>query len=157
MAKTIKNFSQYAIAYTAWVFSWVIFVWFILLSRQVILAALRNYWVQGSFQREMSINFIDRAYIVVIGLLWIILMVIVESYFRNGIKKNKLYQRIGKILGPEITAIFLVDLLMALMVGFLGQPWTRWIILLVECLAGFALIWVGWFMKNHQKINTARV
>lgn len=156
MKTNLKKIYLYALAYISWVFSWVIFVWFILLSRETFLAVLRNFWAPGSFTRQMSITFIDRAYVIFIGIIWVILMIVTESYFRNGIIKGNLYQRLGKVIGVELAAIFLVDLVMVLLQGYNSQPWTRLAILFFELVVSLALIWLGWF-KYPNKLKTPRI
>jgi hypothetical protein len=156
MKKNFGNFFQYAVYFIAWVISWLLFAYFIIIGRTVLLSILRNYWIQGHFNREYAMNFIDRMFVLILGLAWVIFMLVIESYFRNGVKKKNLYQRIGKVLGPEILAIFMIDLLMVSFTGFAVQPWSRLLLMLLELLAGLGLVWVGWFMKRKNPIE-ARV
>jgi hypothetical protein len=156
MKKNIDTIFQYAVYFVSWVFSWLIFAYFLVIGRTVLMSILRSYWVQGRFNRDYAMNFIDRMYVLILGIAWVIFMLVVESYFRHGIKKNVLYQRIGKVLGPELLAIVLIDLLMIALTGVTTQPWSRWLLILLELFAGLGLVWVGWFMKRKNPIE-ARV
>ncbi len=150
--KKLNSVGKYIIAYSAWVIFILLFLWIILLSRETFLGFLRNFWVQGYFSRKMAITFIDRIFVLFIGITWLVLMIVIESYFRNGIKKGNLIQRISKVVGSEVFAIFIVDLTMTSLGGLIGLPWTRWAFLLLELVIGSGLILVGWKFAK-RKIN----
>lgn len=157
MAK-IKNLTTYAIAYAMWIASFLLWVLFMFLSRTAILDILGTFYVQGGteigrFQRGKEVQFIDRAYLVGTGLIWLVLMIVVESYFRNGAEKGDLARRIGRIVGPELLLIFASDLTLAFVNGLGLLPWTRWLILLGELVLGGIGLWLAFKAAPPRKLS----
>lgn len=143
----IKIISRYALAYTTWIISFLLWVWFMFLGRDAITTLLALYYYQGKFQRGKEIQFISQGWLFLTGLIWLVLMVFVENYMRVGAGKKDFDRRIGKVLAPEVVLIFIADLALASAAGLGGLPVLRWLILLVELAAGIALIWLarkGW-------------
>jgi hypothetical protein len=138
--KKITRISQYIIAYASWAIFILLFLVILLLGRETWLAALRNYWARDNLARQYSINFLDRVFVLIVGITWLILMLVIESYFRNGITKGNLIHRVSTGLGYEILVIFLIHLAMTWMVGITAQPITRWIVLVLELVIGGGLI-----------------
>jgi hypothetical protein len=64
---------------------------------------------QRQIMHQMMIRFLDKTYLFILGLAWIILMVVVEEYFRTGVKKGVLIQRFALVFGIEMLLIFIFD------------------------------------------------
>ncbi len=86
------------------------------------------------------VDFLDKAFIIILGLTWLALMVIIEEYFRNGVQKGDLFKRIARMTGPILLCIFVVDLLMFWLEGVRAGNWIRWLILAGELGIGLALL-----------------
>ena len=139
----LSRISQYILAYAAWVIFILLFLAILLLGRDTWLAVLRNYWAQDNIGRQYAINFLDRIFVLLLGIAWLVLMLVVESYFRNGINKGNLIHRVSSVLGFEISAIFIIHLMMTLMVGIANQTVMRWVLLVGELIIGAGLLIVG--------------
>lgn len=133
----------YFFAYLMWVVSLILWAAFIFLSRDAIVGLLSAYYYQENFQRMKAIQFFNQAYPFILGLAWVVLMLIVEQYFRNGAKKGDLAQRIARVIGPEIILIFFANLIQVFLMGFNVVPLTLWLILLVEVILGGWLVWLA--------------
>lgn len=147
----LSRVSQYILAYFSWVLFIMLFLAILLLGRETWLAVLRNYWAQEHLGRQFAINFLDRAFVLTVGITWLILMLVIESYFRNGIAKGDLIHRISVTLGWEILMIFLIHLAMTLMVGLAAQSQLRLILLIVEFLIGAGLIVISQMTLKKKK------
>lgn len=141
--KRIARFSKFIAAYVAWVFFILLFLAVMFLGRDTLLGYLRNYWSQGSISRQFAINFFDRGYVLLIGILWLILMIVVESYFRNGVIKGNLPHRVSMVFGYEILAIFLFHLLSVLLAGAASLLGLQWILLIGEFVLSAGLIFIS--------------
>lgn len=147
----LSRISQYIFAYGAWVIFIMLFLAILLLGRDTWLAALRNYWAQDHFGRQSAINFLDRAFVLAVGITWLILMLVTESYFRNGIVKGDLTHRISAVIGVEVLVIFFIHLAMTLMMGFAAQTPLRWALLGVEFVIGAGLIVISRVTAKKKK------
>lgn len=144
---------KYAVAYSTWVISLLLWVWFMFLARDAITSNLALYYYQDKFQRGKEIQFISQAWMFSTGIIWLIIMVVVENYLRVGVNKKDFIKRIGKVIAPEVLLIFLADLGLAFAQGLGQLPILRWLILLLELGAGIGLTWLaikGWKQTPQQ-------
>ena len=84
-----------------------------------------------------------------IVLIWLILMLLVEEFYRRGIKKNKLLQRFSGITGIEMILIFISDLGILFVQDWAANP-LRYLILVGEFILGVVFI-VYWRYKRIPK------
>jgi hypothetical protein len=153
--KNISRISKFLAAYLAWILFILLFLVIILLGRDTLLAFLRNYWAAHSFSRKYAIDFIDRIFVLVIGIAWLILMLIIESYFRNGVKKNILPHRLSLVFGTTISAIFVIHFLRTLMIGFTTQTLNTWSLLLLELVVSMGLLFIS--RKTTKTIKLEKI
>ena len=139
----LKNWPVYLLAYSLWIISFLLWLWFILIGRNALLGLLQTYYLDGTFQVDKMVQLWDRVYLFSTGLAWLALMVITENSFRQGIKRGDLARRVGRIMGPEFLLIFAADAILAFLFGFESIPWSRWLVLLVELAAGAGLVWLA--------------
>jgi len=143
MPEIIKKWSQYIVAYTMWIVSFLMWIYFILTSRYAILGLLQLYYVENDFQRKMELQLVDRVYVISTGIIWLILMIVVENTFRHGIVRGDLARRVGRVLAPEAILILLADAALAFLIGFDILPWSRWLLLVIELAASVSLLWLA--------------
>lgn len=149
MATKFKNWPKYALSYVSWIVSFLLWFWFILKSKETISSLLAVYYVQGplegTFQRTKVFQFFNQGYFYVVGLIWLIMMIVVEQYFRDGVRKGNLTTRICKVIGPELLLLFLSDLAHT----FVVSPSTQdWLVLVVEFVLAVGLI--GYAIRSKQ-------
>lgn len=141
MTKSAKyEWLGYILAYIMWIIVMALGVWFILVSREGLTTALAIYVSGGSsLQRFFEARFLDKVYIVAVGLLWLALVVVAEDRLRKGVRQHKLLRRFAGIAGLELLLIFVADALLLWVQG--GRTgWARWLIMGSELLVGVGLL-----------------
>jgi len=141
--KKFQQWSGYLLAYTMWIVSFLLWLGFMLLGRDALLGMLGIYFIGESFQRRLQAQFADRVFVFGTGLIWVILMIVVENYFRTGVKKGDLSRRLGRVLGPQVLLIFLADAVKAIWVDPIPLPWIRWVLLAIELTVGVGAIYLS--------------
>lgn len=141
--KKLQQWSGYLLAYTMWIVSFLLWLGFMLLGRDALLGVLGLYYIGESFQRRFQAQLVDRVFVFGTGLIWVILMILVENYFRTGVKKGDLGRRVGRVLGPQVLLIFLADAVKAIWVDPIPLPWIRWVLLAVELTVGVGTIYLS--------------
>jgi hypothetical protein len=142
----MKKGLGYVIAYLAWAVTMALGVWFILISREGVLGVLVLY-AGDSLPRMWQAKFLDKAYVVVVGLLWLVLVIVAEEYFKRGVPQRDLMRRIANVVGPELLLIFVADVGLLLLQGIGSAGWLRWLILGGELVIGMALFLLGRFLR----------
>jgi hypothetical protein len=138
-----KLFSQYAIAFIMWMVSFLLWLVFMFLSREAIAGLLIRYYLDGSLNKMKFFQFFNQWYFYLLGLAWLVLMIVVENYFRQGVIKKNLYRRISKVVGPEILLLAIINFVRSLTTSFTILDW---LITVLGLILGAALIW--WAMKT---------
>ena len=152
----MKDWSKYAAAYAAWIIAFFLWLWFLLVSWETV-KGLMLYFMGSSFQATKTQQFLERAYVFVIGIAWLAIMIVTESYFRHGIKKGDLARRVGRFMGVEVILIFIADFILAMLLGLNLIPWSRWLILLLELVAASGLIWIGFIRYKTVRPKTGNI
>jgi hypothetical protein len=147
-----KIVSTYFAAYTMWLVSFFLWLWTMFIGRSLLMGMLATTVSPGATQQGRMVQLIDRFYLLFMGLAWLVLMIVVENYFRRGAQKGEVWRRIGKVIGPQLLLAFAVDLGLALFTGAASQPVTRWLILLLEFGLGVGLVILG--MKAPRASRT---
>jgi hypothetical protein len=106
---TPQHLFGYIVAYMFWIIVLLIAFLFALISQSALELAAAKYYINDKFMHQMMIRFLDKTYLFILGLVWIILMVVVEEYFRTGVKKGVLIQRFALVFGIEMILIFVFD------------------------------------------------
>lgn len=143
-----KPWMSILLAYGMWVIFILLGVLFLVVSRNSLSTYLSMYYIQGNFQHGKEAAFINQAYFLVAALILIILMILVEEYFKNGARKGLLTRRIARVMGLQVLFIFGASTAGAVMLGF--SP----LIILVsaaELALGLFLVWFG-FKAPRQTI-----
>lgn len=132
----------YFSAYFLWIVVLLTAILFGLLSQNTFQMLAALFYIDEKFMREMLVRFLDRTYFVILGLIWLILMIVVEEYFRNSVKKGiyVLFYRFALVFGIELILIFVFDFTLWALQGW-NLSGFRIILLTIELLlgAGFLL------------------
>jgi hypothetical protein len=142
-----KIWVNYAIAYGMWVVFILLGVVYLIVSRSSLMGLLSTYYIQGHFQRGKEADLINQAYFLVFSLILLILTIVVEEYFKNGARKNRLPQRIARVMGIEMIFIFGASLAAAVLSGFSALVI---LVLVLELLLGLSLIWLGYKIPREK-------
>ena len=146
-----KLWVKYIIAYTLWMVFTIVGLLFLMVSRNSLVGLFNLYYVQDKFQRRMEIQFLDKIYLMVVAFAILILMIIVEEYFKHGAQRGDLLKRICKVFGIEILFMFAASMASAYLVGFSGLVW---LLLAVELAVSIGLTYLGIKLPAARKKNT---
>jgi hypothetical protein len=124
-----------------WTLNLVIGVWFILISQKFILGILGNNYTGKNIGRNWQVGFLDKVYLIALGLAWLVIMIVMENYFKKSVKKGTLVRRFTRIAGPEFLLVFLAYLGLLILQGINSVAWLQWLLLLVELGLGAVCIW----------------
>ncbi len=136
MTKIIK----YIGASVLWIVDLGLAFWLILISRTVFLDIFALFYKPGAWAYSHRVDLLDKVFLLILGLGWLIFMIVVESYFRAGASGDDLFQRFARVTGPVLLGIFGIDLILFWLQGVGGGNWLRWLILATELGLGFALL-----------------
>jgi hypothetical protein len=144
----IKQWFNYILAYLMWTLNLVLGIWFILISREFLLLFLGINYVGKNIARGAQVVFLDKVYLIALGLAWLIFMIVMENDFKKSARKGILMKRFARIAGPEFLLVFAADLGLLILQGLSAAVWLRWLILLAELGLGAACIWYARSMKQ---------
>ncbi len=139
----VKTWTTYIASYVMWIVSFLLWLWLMFIGRNLLTGLLAATVSPGATQQARMVQLLDRVYMLVMGLIWLVLMLVVENYFRRGAQKGDLWRRIGRVIGPQVLLIFAVDLGLILFTGAAYQPATRWLLLALEIVLGVGFILLG--------------
>jgi len=152
--KMIKQWLSYVLAYLLWTLNLVIGIWFILISREFWLGFLGITYAGDNVGRGFQVGFLDKVYLVALGLAWLIFMIVLEDDFKKSVTKGILMQRFTRIAGPEFLLVFMADLGLLILQGPNSTAWPRWLLLLVEL--GLAALCV-WYTRSRPRLEADKM
>lgn len=148
-----KKAVRYLVAYLMWVVVMLLGVWFILISREGLIGALKIYYVGTSFTRNAQVQLIDKAYPVIVGLIWLVMMIVAETSFRNGVKQGNLLNRFARYAGPELLLIFFADLLLFSLAASRTRTNLQLFIMAVELIVGVLLVIMAYRLPHKVRLG----
>ena len=148
-----KLWVKYLIAYGMWIVFTLAGIYFVIISRTSLVGFLDLYFVPkevlGTFQRGKEAQFIDKAYLLVASFIVLILMIVVEEYFKHGARRGDLAKRLCRVFGREMLFIFAASLASAFLVGF--SP-LIWLALFAELIASIVMIYFGAKLPGAKRL-----
>ena len=85
----MKEGLHYIIAYLLWFVVLALGLWCFLIGREVVLEMLSGY-AEGTTRQAGLYRFIDKLYVLLAGMTWLVLALAIEDYFRRGIQRYSL-------------------------------------------------------------------
>lgn len=137
-----RSWLVYIGMYLAWAIVAALGFWLLLVSRQVFTYVAARY-VGDDIVRGWQVRFYDKVFFIVVALFVLALFTLTESYLRKGIARRNVVQRFAKIAGVELLVLFVLDVVLVVLQGFVAIGWSRWLILVAELGIGVALFAVG--------------
>lgn len=147
-----KEWFQTIFAYVMWLICLLLGFWLILASREVERTTLTLYYAGTSITRHVQVGLLDQAYFIFTGLLWLILMIFSEEYFRKGVAKKELLYRGAVVIAPELLLIALSELSLVLELGFYQQSWLNWLRTILELLASGFLFRMAVIIRRKKTL-----
>jgi|RhiMetdeSRZDD1v2_1073273.scaffolds.fasta_scaffold44124_3 hypothetical protein len=131
---------RYLIAYVLWIVDLGLGIWLLILSRTALLGILGLRYKQGAVSYVHQVDFVDKMFVLLLGLAWLTLMIVLEQSFRKSALTEKLLQRFARVTGILLLALFVVDLILFWVQGVGSGDWRRWLLLAAELGIGIVLI-----------------
>jgi phosphatidylglycerophosphate synthase len=113
----IKQWLSYLLAYVMWTLNLVIGVWVILISREFLVDFLGITYAGQNIGRGWQAGFLDKVYLIALGVAWLAFMIAIEDDFKKSVKKGTLMRRFTRIVGPEFLLVFLAYLGLLILQG----------------------------------------
>ena len=87
-------------------------------------------------------RFIDRAYLVITGIIWLVSWLYLEAYYSGAVKKRKLWASVLRVTGAELVLLFLLTIL-PMFFATNGVNWIGAGLSTLALLAGLGLLWLS--------------
>jgi hypothetical protein len=142
-----KKLVRYITAYVLWAIFLLLGVWLLVLSREAFLGTLSQYYVHDDIVRSWQGRFFDRAFLVIIGLIWMLFAVLAEFSLRTGVRSGYLFIRFARFCGPALLLSFVADSWLLWLQGVSSLDWLRALVLFLELVLGIALLIYGRSVK----------
>ena len=137
--------------YLLWFAAVALGFWLALQLRTFIEVSMIALYVKNNLWRAREAGFVDKVTFSILICAWVIGVVIVEEYLRNGAARQLLMKRFARVFGPGLLVLFLVDLFNLLMLGMSSAGWPQWLLLAGELLIGVLITRSGQFFKSRDK------
>ncbi len=137
MSKTLPSL---VLVYGLWFVFTALGILFLILSWYGFTAILNLYLVPPSLDAPNQVAFLNRAYFLLVGIVLLVMVIVVEEYFKKGIATGTLAKRVSLVFGVEFLCLFVSILISLLIFGF--SPILFGILaLLLAC--GIAMVWLS--------------
>lgn len=159
----IRKASEYILAYALWVMSSALGVfigfWAVRSAGSAIVELLTLGQTMGTPEQRFQVAFTRNAYdrfgVVALGVLGVVMVVIIEHYYRTGVDQNMLPRRVVLVTLIEVGVLFVALAIQVALAGVMGL-FTIWSILMplgVLALAA-ALSWALTRLPKQATTNT---
>lgn len=95
-------------------------------------------------------RFMDKAYLIVAGIIWLFAWMWLEGYFSHAVEKNRLWPCIMQMAGAELVLLFLLTFLPIFSTGG-AVNWSRFVLITLALIAGVALLWISRRMLSQKR------
>jgi hypothetical protein len=136
----MKKVFSLAIAYGMWIVDLALAFWLFYISRDAYLGIFALFYKKGQWGYSHLVDFLDKTFMLLLGLSWLTFMIVVEEYLRAGIHKGNLLKRFARVTGPVLLGLFVVDLILFWLGGIGSGNWFRWLILAGELGIGLVML-----------------
>jgi hypothetical protein len=137
--------------YLVWIPTVALLFWVALQLRTAIEIGLSAFFVRDNPANIRVADIIDKYSFAALICIWIVVIVLIEAYLRNGIRGNTLIERFTRIFGPGLALLFLVDLFNLLMLEMNSAGWLRWLGIAGELLFGGGISYYGYIFLRRKK------
>lgn len=148
----LRKTSEYILAYALWIITsavgTLIAFWAVRSTLSTVAEVMTMAALQGTsserFQVTFTRNTVDRFGVVILGVLAVIMVVVVEHFYRTGVEEGCLLRRFLLVTTIEFGTLFVALALQVALAGMLGL-FTIWSVLvpLLVLAATVALSWLS--------------
>ena len=136
--------------YLLWFAAVALGFWLALQLRTFIELSMIVLYVKDNVSLVREADVVDKVTFAILICTWVVGVVFVEEYLRNGAARQLLMKRFARVFGPGLLVLFLVDLFNLLMLGMRSTGWPQWLLLAGELLLGVLITRSGQFFKKPR-------
>jgi len=144
-----KWFLEFSI-YLIWFPIVALLFWLAIELRSAIEIGLSAFIMGSNPWNARYADLIDKYSFAAIICIWILAIILIEAYLRNGLRDKSMTKRFTRIFGPGLLGLFLVDLFIALTPLMNPTGWMSWVAVAVEFLAGGAITYYGYVRLGRK-------
>ena len=85
---------------------------------------------------------------VILGIIWLVLVIFSEYYYRDSVPKKRLWKSFSLIAGIQLLFLFLTHLIPPLMLGAKGLNWISYLLTGGELSGGIVLLLVAFRLSS---------
>lgn len=137
--------------YLAWFPLVALLFWIVLQIHTAVEIGLIVFYVRDNPARVGFADVIDKYSFAFIVCIWIVGIIIIEGYLKNGTRKKTVFIRFTRIFGPAMLLLFLVEVFNLLMLEKATAGWQRWLTIAGELLIGGAITYYGFIHLGRKK------
>ena len=134
----MRQILPYLLCYLLWVITAALGFLNLIAARRLLLlilaATLVNPW---------AIRAVEKFSFVILGIIWLVLVIFSEYYYRDSVPKGRLWKSFSLIAGIQLLFLFLTHLIPPLMLGAKGLNWISYLLTGGELSAGILLLGVA--------------
>ena len=137
--------------YLVWFPIVALLFWLAIQLRTAIEIGLSAFYVGTDLWKFKVADVIDKYSFAVVICIWIVVIILIEAYLRNGTRDKSLTRRFTRIFGVGMLLLCMVDLFNALMPSTNPTNWTNWLAIALEFLVGGSITYYGFIFLRPKK------
>ena len=137
--------------YLVWFPIVALLFWLAIQLRTAIEIGLSAFYVGTDLWKFKVADVIDKYSFAALICVWIVVIILIEAYLRNGIRDKSMTRRFTRIFGAGMLLLLLVDLFNALMPSTNPTNWTNWLAIALEFLVGAPITYYGYIYLRRKK------
>ncbi len=136
--KFLRGISPYVLCYLGWIITIALAFLNLLMARNLCLIIMGVLSVH-----PWSASAIDKIMFLFLGIVWLVLAILSEYYYRTSISKNRLWKSFSLITGIQLLFLFAAHFLPFFLVGVRSFTWMTYILFAGELGGGLVLLVVA--------------
>ncbi len=137
--------------YLAWFPIVALLFWVVLQLNTAIEIGLIVFYAGHNLERAAFIDVINKYSIALIICIWIVGIIIIEAYLKNGTRNKTVIKRFSRMFGPATLGLFLVEVFNLLMLDLDTAGWQQWLMIAGELVIGSAITYYGFVHLGRKK------
>ena len=144
-ARELKPILLHILCYSLWVVTVALAFLNLIVARNLYLIIMSvasvPYWTIGA---------LDKLLFIAAGVVWLVLTIFTEHYYRTGIPENSLWKRFSLFMGIQLLFLFTAHLLPSLLVGVRNFTWWEYLLFTGELGGGLLLLFAALYSSSDS-------
>ncbi len=148
----MRSLLNQVLIFVAWAVTTALAFVVLIAGRSSLVTLLAIAYVGDSVRRGWQVRFWGQAYYVVAGLAFLIFLLAIDGYLKDGRAHSDVLRRFFRVTGIELLILFAAELVVALAQGAISQQLG---VVLLPASGLVGVILVGYSIHIHPKRRTA--